>query len=474
MISKDTQAYIGAGAVDRRQGDGCGRPHRHLHRRDEPGRLRDHEHFKGLAVQASSFEGLFGLAITAGGGFVGVSTAVEVEVLTATTLAYIGDGAQINLALGAGGSQDVNVTAVARTKAFSFAGGIGAGLVGVGGAVDIGVMRLSTQAWIGDGSTVHAADDVDVNALAIKDIVTLALSIGGGFVGVSGSVSVWTVGTTGSGAYDDGTQGTDRGVWAAGVLYHENDIVTGSDGIKYAARSEHTSTPADNPVLRDASDPSKLDSNAADKWGRIGADTLKTDAPAWQSGTDYDENDIVRGSDGNFYQARVDHASAGSTDPTLNTPASNAKWRPASDGPAEDAGNQASGGDSTNGFQGILSGTSSGSGNRTDQRIGDNTGGANSSIASSAPGSDVVSNAVAAPPAGGTTARIGAGVTVVAGGSVSVRADERLDLFSIVGGVQGGFVAVGASVLVANVETNVDASIGANASITAGAGAGDA
>ncbi|MHB1242601.1 MAG: beta strand repeat-containing protein, partial [Gaiellaceae bacterium] len=450
-IEKDTRAFIAAGAVV----DG---------KALNPGTLPDGVH--GVSVRAESVEDVFGLAISAGAGYVGVAGAVSVEILTATTWASIGDGVLVNLAPGAGADQDVSVAAISRTETFSLAGGLGAGFVGVGGAVDVGVLRTDTQAWIGDGSTVHAADDVAVTASAEKEILTIAVSVGAGFVGVSGSVSVWTIGATGSGAYDDGTEGTDRGNWAAGVSYDEGDVVTGEDGQRYAAKEAHTSTAATNPALRNATSEAK--------WGRTGADALATDAPKWADGESYAANDIVLGSDGNNYRARVAHTADPSTDPTAGTPASDAKWELAPSGPADDAGSQATGSDSSNGWQSIVNGTSDGSStNRTNQRIAAGTSGAKSSLVGAAPGSGAVGNKISAPPSGGTVARIGAGATVVAGGDVSVRASEALEFNGVVGGVQAGFVAVGGSVLVLNAESNVEASIGANASITAGAGAGD-
>ena len=54
-----------------------------------------------------------------------------------------------------------------------------------------------------------------------------------------------------------------------------------------------------------------------------------------------------------------------------------------------------------------------------------------------------------------------------------MRAEEQIDFFGFVGSFQGGFVAVGASVLVVNVDSNTDASIGSGALVQAGTGSGD-
>ena len=81
-------------------------------------------------------------------------------------------------------------------------------------------------------------------------------------------------------------------------------------------------------------------------------------------------------------------------------------------------------------------------------------------------------NAVTAPLPSGTVARIEG--TIDAGGSVRVRAKDKLDVTGLAGAVAGGFVGIGAAILVLNVESRADASIAANSSITAGSGLGDA
>ena len=128
--------------------------------------------FHGLAVQAASSEDIFGVAVSGGGGFVGVAGGIGVEVVKSTTKAYIGDAAINTDRAGAGASQSVNVSATNAVDGFTLAGGLGAGFVGIGGAVDIGIVKNTTQAYIGADSEVHASEDVDVNALSSKDLVT--------------------------------------------------------------------------------------------------------------------------------------------------------------------------------------------------------------------------------------------------------------------------------------------------------------
>ena len=91
--------------------------------------------------------------------------------------------------------QSVIVAAVDKLHTFTLGGGAAGGLVGVAGGIDIGVVKVDTRAWIGARTHVTAKNDVGVYALAKKDVLTLAISAAGGFVGVSGSVSVWSIGS---------------------------------------------------------------------------------------------------------------------------------------------------------------------------------------------------------------------------------------------------------------------------------------
>src|SRR5207249_2730750 len=145
---------------------------------------------------------VFGLAPAIGGGFVGVAGGVGVTVMNVTTKAFVGPSSKVNCdgtlncdnpAAGANGAQSVNVSAVDFFKSLTVAGGAAGGFVGVAGGVDIGVADSSVQAYIGAGSKVRAASDVEVNAVSRKEVQSYALSIGGGAVGVAASVSVWTV-----------------------------------------------------------------------------------------------------------------------------------------------------------------------------------------------------------------------------------------------------------------------------------------
>ena len=103
-------------------------------------------------------------------------------------------------------------------------------------------------------------------------------------------------------------------------------------------------------------------------------------------------------------------------------------------------------------------------------RINTQTSKANASIAAAAPSSPTAS-ALASPAAEGTTASIDG--TVIAGGRVRVRANEDLFFQGLAGAAAGGFVGVGAAVLVMVNSSNVEARVGGAARITAGSDPAD-
>ena len=121
-------------------------------------------------------------------------------VVDSDTLAFIAAGAKINENnSGAGSEQDVYVSAGNVVKLWAAEGGIGGGIGGVAGAVDVGVIRNDTTAYI--AASVNAKRDVKVNALAKHDIETVIVSVGVGVGGIAASVGVYTLGGNLNSAY---------------------------------------------------------------------------------------------------------------------------------------------------------------------------------------------------------------------------------------------------------------------------------
>jgi hypothetical protein len=150
----------------------------------------------GLQVQATSKEDLFLVSASGAAGlYAGVSGAVTVTVVNSNTLASIGNTALINTTNGgAAADQDVNVSARNQLNSQTFVGSVGIGAAGVAGGVDVLTAKNNTTASVGTGTEVHAARDVDVNALSTNQLSTLVVSAGGGVVGVAGGVAVYSIG----------------------------------------------------------------------------------------------------------------------------------------------------------------------------------------------------------------------------------------------------------------------------------------
>ncbi|HET6788079.1 MAG TPA: hypothetical protein VFH49_08970, partial [Aquabacterium sp.] len=203
-VSKDTDAYVGEHAsIDAKGGT--------LLSGVSNGTLDSNGNFgqgslRGLAVTADSAEHMFVLGASGSFGFyAGVAGGVAVDVIDSDTSATIRDSADINQAVDnaatAHADQAVNVSATNDVDAFAFAGGVGVGIAGIGGGVNVGIIRNDVNASIGTHTEVAARGNVDVNALANKEIETIAISGAGGVAAIAGSVSVWNIGAEFSSDY---------------------------------------------------------------------------------------------------------------------------------------------------------------------------------------------------------------------------------------------------------------------------------
>lgn len=157
-----------------------------------------------VAISAKNTEDIDNVTVqVAGGTYAGLAGAVNVMNLSASTKAYTDTGVQINQANKASGRYggDISVKADHALKMTSAVGGAAAsGGASGGAAVDVANIKTQTNAYIGDSNTIDTKGDVFVSA---KDEVTLnshayAASIGA--VGLSGSISVYSIG---SASFDD-------------------------------------------------------------------------------------------------------------------------------------------------------------------------------------------------------------------------------------------------------------------------------
>lgn len=157
-----------------------------------------------ISLAAKNTEDIDNVSVqVAGGAYAGLAGAVNVMNLASSTKAYTDTGVQVNQANKASGRYggDISVDAGHALKMTSAVGGAaGSGGVSGGAAVDVANIKTQTNAYIGDSNTIDTKGDVSASA---KDEVTLnsqayAASIGA--VGLSGSISVYSIG---SASFDD-------------------------------------------------------------------------------------------------------------------------------------------------------------------------------------------------------------------------------------------------------------------------------
>ncbi len=145
----------------------------------------------GIGVQATSSEDLFTVAAAGGGGgFAGLAGGVSVSLVNSNTRAFIGESTVANSAgtISVGAFNNVKIKGVE-------VGATLAGIAGVAGGVDVGIVKNETEAFIGNNATVTAGATVDVGAYSIKDVDSLAVSGGiGGVASLTGAVSVYAIG----------------------------------------------------------------------------------------------------------------------------------------------------------------------------------------------------------------------------------------------------------------------------------------
>ena len=211
-VTKETRAWIDSGATVDGQGAGTGisgivngdLTNANVNDGDDAdgfATLTAH----GVIVQASSSEQIFHFAGAVAGGFVGVAGGVTVTLVNSDTSADIKDGAQINQTkpANANGNQSVFVNAANEVRIISFAGAAAGGAGAAAGGVDYGSLNNDTLAGIGKNANINAKNDVEVNAVGIKELDGLAFSAGAGVVGLAGTVSVWSIGSPLQKTYTD-------------------------------------------------------------------------------------------------------------------------------------------------------------------------------------------------------------------------------------------------------------------------------
>ncbi len=126
------------------------------------------------------------------GGMAGIAGAVSVSEDTSSTTAAIDSDSNVAHV----NSQSVNVLATDSVSVNDNDGSVGLGLgAGAGASVDVISVTPSIDAYLGNGVTVNASGNVEVEATGTKNVSSTVVSFAGGLAaGVEGSVAVIGVG----------------------------------------------------------------------------------------------------------------------------------------------------------------------------------------------------------------------------------------------------------------------------------------
>ena len=206
-IDKDTRALIANNAKVTALGTSAANQKAYNGDFDTSGALKKNGDVHGLVVEAYSSEDIWTLLIAGAAGIIGagVSGSIDVIGVDSDTLAYIDGSATINTDnTGAGDKQDIYITAVNDFTLYNILGVLGIGAGGIAGAVDVLTQRNDTTAYF--SGTANARRDVHVNALAVRDIETIVISVGAGIGGVAGSIGVYTLGGNLESTYQSGSE----------------------------------------------------------------------------------------------------------------------------------------------------------------------------------------------------------------------------------------------------------------------------
>ncbi|NUQ63376.1 MAG: tandem-95 repeat protein, partial [Pirellulales bacterium] len=178
------------------------------------------------SILATSHALITGQSGTAGaGGIASIVGAASIHLIETVTRAYLdaaGSGCTLNQTTVP--DQDVTLRAIDRAEIASSAGSLAASLlVGVGGSIDVNVIRNSAEAEVGDGVWLQAGGSVTVDAQATQQVSSYAKGFAIGLLtGIGGSISaIGLGGGLGEDAHDQADQ-------ASGTI---NDLLFLSGGI---------------------------------------------------------------------------------------------------------------------------------------------------------------------------------------------------------------------------------------------------
>ena len=174
-----------------------------------------------ITLDAKNIENMLNVSVqAAGGAYAGLAGAVNVVNLEAITKAYTNTGVAINQKQKDGGNISVNATHEIEKMENAVAGAAGGAGASIGAAVDVVNIKTQTNAYLGDRNTVDTKGNVSILAKDnMHDIASRVYAASIGSFGLSGSISIYNIGSTMSDADkanlngNDGTKDTDFDTW---------------------------------------------------------------------------------------------------------------------------------------------------------------------------------------------------------------------------------------------------------------------
>ncbi|MCA9167540.1 MAG: hypothetical protein KDB23_07715, partial [Planctomycetales bacterium] len=408
VIDKNTQAWIGNATVDALGNSAVSMTvfDGTLDDAGVFGTTDNTDDVRGVAVIAETSEDALSVAVAGGAGTgAGIAGAVTVAIINSDTQAYIVSGAEVNKTLtGANDHQDVHVSAINDVTTFAVSGAIGLGTAGLAGGVDVGMVRNDTTAYI--AGDVHAERDVRVNALSDREIQSYTISAGGGAAGLGAAATIYTIGgdLVQSYSYDG----------------ESSNSLEGSDGDILDMLTDFIQSGDVNEILDAFEAPEDFTTESTNQAVTSGNKVLIADSYA----------DVDRR--GKLYEY------VGSADLTVSD------WSTV---------------DFDDATQWLIV---------DDYGISSVSDAAGSSVTDAyADDSLEVTNAKSSQLKQGTSAFIANDATVVAGRHIDLDARNRIELIMLGGGLGIGGAGIGAGIAILNVDSDVSAYIGGDATITA-------
>ncbi len=151
-----------------------------------------------ISLDAQNTEDILNISLQASGGtYAGLAGAVNVVNLEAITKAYTNTGVQINQKAKDGGSISIKADHEIKQMDNSVVGAAVSGGASIGAAVDVVNIKTQTNAYLGDQNLVDTHGNVTIEATDnMHDIASRAYAASVGLAGLSGSISIYNIGST--------------------------------------------------------------------------------------------------------------------------------------------------------------------------------------------------------------------------------------------------------------------------------------